>query len=383
LPPRAPAAIATPIRKPSPDIRVNLTATPVSLLRIGVRGPYEIHAADSGRILAKGDRLNETPLRCESDRWLLGERKLPAAALEVVAKKQDLIAVGDHAYHGRVTLRRNPSGKLTAINVLPLESYVSCVIDAEMPAKFPAAAREAQAIIARTYALWQMQQADRVANYDVFATVRSQKYLGAEYRDRKGRRLAGESAESRRAAAATQGKVCQVNGRIFCTYYSAVCGGATTPGKAFFADADAALASVPCEWCRDADKYRWKTELPASQVLAVLRQEPGGRALQQIRSIRQLAGPQAGVVSRWEFSDGRTTTTVDGIALRQKLPAGKLLSPHCALRLSGETILAEGSGFGHGAGLCQWGARGLALAGKSAEEIVQHYYPGCAVATAK
>lgn len=377
--PRRPRVEPPRARKPEPVIRVNLTPSPQAQLRIAVRGPYVVRPVGEKAVLQEGRSLLETSVAADGRGLRLGSKVFQRSAIEIASTGSGLVSVDDHAYHGAVRIYRQTSGKLTAVNVLPLENYVSCVIDAEMPANFPPAAREAQAIVARTYALWQMQQANPAATYDVFATVRSQKYLGVEYVDGKGRRLAGESPGSRQAAAATRGLVCLANGRLFCTYYSAVCGGATTPGRDVFDDADDALRSVPCEWCRDSDKYRWTAKLKPSELLTVLRRQRNGRDLATVKTIRQIRGPQAGLISSWEISDGRRSVAIDGVTLRQNLPSGRLLSPHFSMRLHDGHILAEGQGHGHGAGLCQWGARGQAIAGRSAREIVQYYYPGAAV----
>lgn len=379
IPAARPAVAPSSPRKSSPEIRVNLTSTPQASLKIGVRGPYVVRSLQTKQVLMQGDRLEPANLAPGKTGLALSGKTFPNQPLEFAPKAAALVSVNQNAYHGSVRVYPQPSGKLTAVNVVPLEEYVSCVIDAEMPAKFPPAAREAQAIVARTYALWQIQEADPAATYDVFATVRSQKYLGAEYAGTNGRRLAGESTSSRAAAEATRGLICRANGRLFCTYYSAVCGGATTPGREIFSDADAVLRSVPCQWCREADKYRWTAELSAEEVLAVVRKQKSGKQLTRMLGVRQTTGPDAGVISQFEISDGRRTATISGMMLRQGLPTGKLLSPHFSMELSQGKIAVEGRGFGHGAGLCQWGARGLANTGKSARQIVEHYYPGAAI----
>ncbi len=366
-------------RKPEPTIRVNLTPAPQAQLLIAVRGPYVIRTVGSNDILQQGKELAETSVKGSPAGITIGKKLFKQARIELVPTKSGLVVAERHAYHGSLQIERQNSGKLSAVNVVPLEQYVSGVIDAEMPAAFPPAAREAQAIVARTYALWQMQHAEPAAHYDVFATVRSQKYLGVEYMNDRGRKLAGESASSRAAAAATRGKVCTAQGKLFCTYYSAVCGGRTNVGREIFDDADAALRSVPCEWCRESDKYRWKTELSLAEFQTGLKKALGSKTPTEIKTIRQTAGPGAGIIAQFEISDGKKTAKVNGIALRQSFPNGKLLSPHFAMQLKSGKVQIEGQGFGHGAGLCQWGARGQAQAGKSATEIVRHYYPGAEI----
>src|SRR5258708_33816176 len=134
-----------------------------------------------------------------------------------------------------------------------------------MPAAFPEEARKAQAIVARTYALYQKQVAERASIADLSASTRSQKYLGYQYRE-GGKLLAGESEAGRKIAAATRGKVCHFRGKIFCTYYSAVCGGGTVKGTDVFSDAAPPLGSVRCDFCREARLYRWTAEISKADM---------------------------------------------------------------------------------------------------------------------
>src|SRR5207302_4392397 len=102
-----------------------------------------------------------------------------------------------HQYRGTVRIHRQSGNTVAAVNVLPLEDYVASVVDGEMPSAFPDEARKAQAIIARTYALYQRDVAEKASIADLFASTRSQKYLGYQYRD-GGKLLAGESMASRK-----------------------------------------------------------------------------------------------------------------------------------------------------------------------------------------
>ena len=122
-----------------------------------------------------------------------------------------------------------------------------------------------QAVVARTYALYQKQVTEPAATADLFASTRSQKYLGYQYRD-GGKLLSGESEAGRKIAAATRGKVCHFHSQLFCTYYCAVCGGNTVRGSEVFSDAAAPLASVKCDFCREARLYRWTAEISKADL---------------------------------------------------------------------------------------------------------------------
>lgn len=354
-------------------IRVNVTPGGDDSFQLAVTGEYSIHAVDSTRELSKGDGLSNSKVESTQNGLKIGRSIFSATRLEVIPKTGPAIRVNGHLYRGVVRLFRRTDGRVSAVNVLPVEEYLASVIDSEMPASFPEAARQAQAIVARTYAIYQKEHADPASVYDLFASQRSQKYLGVEYTDASGRRLAGESESSRRAVADTRGIVCRHRGQVFCTYYSACCGGRTTNGSELFEDAAPILMSVPCEWCRESSYYRWSADVGKKAFLEELQNL---KPLSTLVSIQQTAGPAGGVISRFRIGDGEQSLAVSGVELRDRLPAGTLRSPHFSLALKRDVVRVEGRGHGHGVGFCQWGANGQARAGKSCFEIIRHYYPG-------
>jgi stage II sporulation protein D len=354
----------------SPPIRVNVTPGGLESFRLEVRGPYTIRLAGSSRELGRGDKLAAATVKSTASGIKIGNTSYAATRIEIIPRQDPGVRVNDHLYRGTMRLFRRKDGQVSAVNVLPLEQYLASVVDSEMPAAFPESARKAQAIVARTYAIYQMTHADAATVYDLFASQRSQKYLGVEYTTDAGKRLAGESESSRRAVAETRGIVCTRRGQVFCTYYSAVCGGRTTNGAEIFPDAADVVKSVPCEWCRDSEYYRWTARFERRDFLD--RTKPIA-TIKSVSSIRQTAGPGDGVVSRFRLADGSKSADVSGVDLRDRLG---LRSPHFTLKLDKDQITADGRGHGHGVGFCQWGARGQGLEGKSAIEIVRHYYPG-------
>jgi len=359
-------------------IRVRLTVDPVREAKLEIAGPYTLRPVGSDKVLARGAKLTVATVRPVAGGFRVGDREYTVSELEIIPEKSPVVRFAGHLYRGSLRIHRFPNDRLVLVNVLPLEEYLASVVDSEMPARFPDAAREAQAIIARTYALRQIREASPVAVYDVFATQRSQKYLGVEY-EAGGRRLAGESAASRKIVESTSNLVCTSRGKLFTAYYAACCGGRTTTGTEIFDDACEALNSVACSGCRDAERYRWTVRIPGADFAsAVAKSAPSQPRLKTIRTARQTAGPGDGKISRFVIGDGSRSAEVTGVQLRSQLP--KLLSPHFSLKVQGAEVVAEGRGHGHGVGLCQWGARGMALQGKSALEILRHYYPGCRVA---
>jgi stage II sporulation protein D len=201
--------------------------------------------------------------------------------------------------------------------------------------------------------------------------VRSQKYQGLEYPDGRGKTFAGESESARSAVNATRGIVLTHQGRSFRTYYSAVCGGATTPGTTIFTDAAWPHQTVPCQYCQASTYYRWTRQLKP-QEFEIGAAKALGQPVHQIHSHElSLTGVPGQRLAQLSTQTGRTTT---GIELRQSFESGTLPSPKFIGKYDGKDWHIEGGGHGHGVGLCQWGAKGLAEQGATAAQILNYYY---------
>lgn len=374
-----PLAVRTAAASSKPrSIRVAVTPDPRREVALEISGPFEVRPVGSDRVLYESARLAPTRVTATRRGLKIGKREFPLSRLELVPATSPAIWVNGHQYRGRMRLLRQSSATVLAVNVLPLEDYVASVVDSEMPGAFPEAARQAQAIVARTYAVYQMNLAGPDAPLDLYASTRSQKYLGFQYRDSGGRTLAGESAASRRTAEATRGRVCTYRGKVFCTYYCAVCGGNTVRGSDVFADAAPPLTPVKCDWCREARLYRWTVDVPkrdAQSDLAGLLRRAGG-ATGTLRTVSLVRANPAGSLPEFDLKTERGSVRVSGADLRQALSDRGLYSPRFTIEDKGRTFAISGRGHGHGVGLCQWGARGLALAGKNCDQILQYYYPG-------
>jgi stage II sporulation protein D (peptidoglycan lytic transglycosylase) len=394
-PVQPPAQSASPTQKPagatpagktlpaerSPSIRVGLFGEGRRSVNLEVSGPFVIKTIGNEKVLLSKEGLGPTAVTATSAGLKLGKQTLAATQVEIFPTRSPAIWVEGHQYRGTVRFYRHEGSTVAAINVLPLEEYVASVVDGEMPAAFPEEARKAQAIVARTYALYQKQVAERGSIADLYASTRSQKYLGYQYRD-GGKLLAGESESSRQIAAATRGQVCHYQGKIFCTYYCAVCGGSTVRGTEVFSDAAPPLVSVKCDFCREARLYRWTAEISKADLQKEL--DPWfrekGRKLETLKTV-SLSRPTPGSsLPDFEIRADGQSIAISGAELRQVLSGRGLYSPRFTIADRGKTFEISGRGHGHGVGLCQWGARGQALEGRTCQQILSYYYPGSTVA---
>lgn len=369
IPPRR--AVAFPAE---PRIRVNVSPRGGGPIEIAIDAPYTVRSLKTGRVLARQKRLPAAKVIPTRGGVRIGRQTFSTAEVEIVPAKSPAIWVGRHQYRGRLRLLRRRGNAVLAVNVLPLEDYVASVINGETPATFPPEARKAQAIVARTYALYEIEHS-RAAAYDVFADSRSQAYPGFQYRTGGGRRLAGENTTSRKLAKSTQGLVCLHRGRLFHTYYSAVCGGETLHGSEVFTDAGRPFACVDCTWCRPAKRYRWDVTVETATLSKTLAAwfKTKRKRFGRLRGIWKKPSA-SGRLPRYTVSDGRRRFELTGADLRKMLGSWRLPSTRFDVRLHGAKVSFRGRGHGHGVGLCQWGAAGLAKAGKSASAILRHYY---------
>jgi stage II sporulation protein D len=309
----------------------------------------------------------------------------PAVTL-VVADSGAAVRLNGREYRGSFLLGAGPLG-VNAINLLELEDYLPGVVGAEMGRRTEPdlAALRAQAVISRSVALKALGRW-RARGYDLLATVADQAYAGIGF----------ETEVSNRAVAETRGEVLTWQGRVIDGFFHSTCGGRTADGTEVFVAADRPyLRSVRDvdaagrPWCASSPRFRWRESWTGEalvQTLARTLPAAGGSA-EQARSLRDLSvvdRTATGRVAHLAIASARGSLTVTGPVARLLLRAadGSILrSANFDLQISRSggrivQLVAEGSGAGHGVGMCQWGALARSRAGFSYQDILAAYFPG-------
>jgi stage II sporulation protein D len=357
----------TPGRREPPVVRVLLSAfEAVPELSVTHAGAYRVTVADDpGDVLLETRASGRVRIRAQGDGIAVAGTPFDREELRIDPGSA-VFALGARAYRGTLVVRRDRVGKLAVVLETDVETYLPGVVAGEMPASFPSAAHRAQAIAARTYVLYH-HEVRRGDDWDVTDDTRSQMFVGVP---------TGEHATAFLAAArATRGLVLLHGSRLLPAYYHSTCGGRTASAvEVFGGPAIPALSGVPCGDCGASPRYRWERVVPAAAL---------GKAA-------GLSGPATGfrVVSR--TPSGRAgTVRVEGPGARE-LPAAELRR---ALRdpalpsawideirpVSGG-FSVRGRGYGHGVGLCQYGAAGAAARGRDGKAILRDAYPGATIA---
>ncbi len=282
-------------------------------------------------------------------------------ARSVLVEATDAVGVESGIYFGRIEIRADPKhrGRLIAINRLPLETYLLGIVGSEMSPRWPLEALKAQAVAARTYAM-QRRAMMRAAGrpYDLASSVISQVYKGAE-------RIRPSVIE---AVKQTRGEVISYRHDLIEALFHSTCGGRTVAAKEAFGGQVAYLVPQTCKWCTDSNRYRWKLALPLAEVSKRL--SAAGLTRGTVRSLQRTKG-----AARVQVRDARGTRGLKPRSVRKALGFSKLYSERFSVQTRSSKVRFEGMGFGHGVGMCQWGAHGQAAAGRTYRDILSHYYP--------
>ncbi|MEX0885005.1 MAG: SpoIID/LytB domain-containing protein [Phycisphaeraceae bacterium] len=305
---------------------------------------------------------------------------------------------GDRVYPGAIVLvatRGEGDAQFDIVNHVQMERYLPGVLERELYGSWRPATFQAQAIAARSYAFFEMA-ANRDRHFDMHDSSASQVYGGLS-----------EHAPSLAAVRRTRGEVVVHANRVVPAFYSSCCGGLTQsartafPGRAPVVDVPSLAGGVQCTSCDASPNHRWDA-IHRSRDDTARRIAAWGAAnghsvagLRGLVQVRALVGSVPGRPGGFELVDQRGTRfRVPPEALRaacnheaEDLPPlprdQQLRSSHVRVQVAGGRVsFTQGRGFGHGVGLCQWGAQGLAERGRSAHQIVQHYYPGATIRAA-
>ena len=326
------------------------------------------------------DQMTEWGLRCPGRRveavQVGGVAKFHAPGRLRVDTPAGFLHWEGRPFRESLTVIADGRGHCQVVNHLDLEKYLDGLVNSEFSSAWAEGAVEAQIIAARTYALHQIREAVGKPGrmFDVESSVRDQVYEGSAKEDWRASRLVER----------TRGLVLAVKhgGRNepLKAFYHSTCGGTTElPQKVWGRGFPGFRKRVACPYCRVSPKFQWSWEAkagdlqklapqadPASIRLLVSSVDPEGRATRLVLSCIEKGRTRDRQVSPVEFRNRVGSTTVLSARFRVQ-------------ELEGGGVRLDGRGYGHGVGLCQWGAKVMGEQGKAAEEILRHYYPAAEI----
>jgi len=371
----------------APEIRVGLVPAAPSVT-VGGGGALMLRDADGGLIAIPAGVPAVVSAGRDGLRVRFSTEDLVAAVTLVVepADSGAPVRLGGRDYRGTGILSSLPAGVMV-VNAVGLEEYLRGVVGAEMGRRTEQdlAALRAQAIVSRTVAMRRAGQW-RLRGYDLLATVADQAYAGIGF----------ETPVSDQAVQETAGQVLTFDGRLIDAFFHSTCGGRTADGSEVYPGADRPyLRSIRDQddggraWCAISPRFRWQERWTGEALARTLRETlPAAGApaelAESVRDIQVVDRTSTGRVAHLELVGEGTSYTVSGPVARVVLRTGDgsiLRSATFNLQVSREggrivQLVAEGSGAGHGVGMCQWGALGRARAGFTSTDILSAYFPG-------
>ncbi len=281
--------------------------------------------------------------------------------------------VAGRRYRGRIVVHADP-GQLSVVNHVELEDYVAATVGGEMPASWPAQALCAQAVATRTYALHQRALHQRAVHqrarqqpatdWDVRATEQSQVYRGIE----------SETQRTLRAADATRGEVLTLAGQPILAVFHSTSGGRTASASEVWGKSVPYLGSIDVEYEDVAPFTYWRTVFPPATLSGLLASV--GSDLGRVDSLEVTGRTESGRVERIVATEASRREVWSGDRLRSLVEGLGLRSRLFDIRPTPQGFAFVGSGYGHGVGMSQWGARELARRGTSYQRILARFYPG-------
>ncbi|MCK9594488.1 MAG: SpoIID/LytB domain-containing protein [Candidatus Omnitrophica bacterium] len=330
-------------------------------LKIKAVGGYEVFDVNSGKRLFAGQDLDAAVFAGKSGLVWPGEN-INTDSVFIKPGGSAEILINNRRYRGGVRIIRKSSLGLSAVNYLGLEDYVKGIAVREVSHYWPAEALKAQAIVFRTFALYQIEQ-NKNKDFDVTSDVYSQVYGGKQ----------AERYRINDAVDQTKNEVLVYKGKIFPAFYHSTCAGHTEDASLLWDINIPPLKGVACYYCGDSPHFSWRAGLNKAGIRDSL--VKAGYKINRVKSIRVLQRDRSN-----RAIDLQVDTDAAGIKMQAKdfrniIGPDIIRSANFTVKPGFGGLEFSGLGWGHGVGLCQWGAYFQAKLGGLYRDILGFYYP--------
>lgn len=296
----------------------------------------------------------------------IGGKLYQVYGARIVPRASANIYIDKSCFRGIVDIIRTKEMKLRVINHVELEDYLFGVLYNEVPHYWPMETLMAQAIAARTYALYRKEEM-RTKEYDLTSDVYSQVYAG----------MRGEKWRTKRAVNLTRGQILTYNGKILPAYYHSICGGHTEDALKVWNFDTPPLRGVECQYCVNAKYFEWKAIFSYKQMEERL--NAYGIKCRNVSYIVEGPRDASGRLETVRIKDSGGVKNIPANSFRLALSGTMIKSANFTIEITPKGVIFRGRGWGHGVGMCQWGAFGAANEGLGYKEILEYYYPGAKI----
>lgn len=332
-------------------------------LRLAVNGIYKIIDSRSGRVLARGKNLISTAVSSK-DGILVAGKNYRSDKIYIVADDPESISLNNRKFRGNIQIIKKSNLHLLAVNFIELEDYIKGILYNEISHYWPPDAIKAQAVVSRTFAVYLIQQ-NKNKDYDATSDIYSQVYGGR----------ASERSRTNKAVDDTGGEVIFYQKKILPAFFHATCSGHTEDASQLWDIDLAPLSGVACGFCQESPHYHWHYVMPIQQIEELLRKN-GYKNCRQIKDIQILEKNPSGRIRDLKIALPGDSLKISAKDFRNIIGPNLLRSTNFNVEIVDKDVVFEGLGWGHGVGMCQWGAYFMAKAGKDYSQIIEYYFPG-------
>lgn len=253
------------------------------------------------------------------------------------------------------------------IERVPIEEYVVGVVSGEMPVTFEIEALKAQAVASRSYVMHQMESA-RDKDYDVVDSVTNQVYLDNEQlKNNWGNDYTEKINKVKKAVLETSGEYLEYDGEVVDAMFFSTSVGYTENSEDIFSSEVPYLRSVSSNWDSISPVFEDSKTFTLKEFYSSLGLEYSEKLEIKVTETTNTGRVKKIIINNKEFS---------GKEICSKL---KLRSTYFEIKNNSDSIIIYTKGYGHGVGMSQYGAQGMALEGYSYEKILKHYYSGVTI----
>lgn len=346
-------------------------------VNIAVSGEYEILDGEKKKLISKEKTPSVVTIR--GAELFLRNKALKVNSLEVRPKGNAVITVNGKKYRGGLLLKKGSA--ISIINLVGLEDYIKGVVPEEMSESWPVEALKAQAVAARTFALYTKDE-EKHDGYDLCSSTHCQAYGG----------IASEAAVVNNAVDATRGEVLNYNGKIIYAAFHSDSGGFTANSEEVWGGKQPYLRSVKDDTA-GAPHNKWEEDYTIGEVESLLRDN--GYYVGELKEIiltplqlgkgRTADRYDSGRVQYVKFKGTKGIVTLTGNTMRSVFDLSSTLfdvrlssekkwnSIHNLKKNSKDKVIFVGHGWGHGLGMSQWGAKIMSVK-KDYKTILKHFY---------
>ena len=327
------------------------------------------------KIKMSGDNIYSVKI---SKGKIIFDKKQFSADIRIIPQNDKKITVGGKRYKGNIVLKINNRKKLTVINELYLEEYICGIMTKEVAPSWSFESLKAQAIVARTYVIKNLGK-HGTNGFDLCSKTHCQVYGGADSEDER----------SNRAVYDTAGEILKYNGEIINSLYHSSCGGRTEDVRNVWSDSlpdrrqagktenPEYLTGVKCGFC-DKDKwYNWSSAISLKTVRDNLRSS--GYKVGDVKKIKTVGRTSSDRVKEILVEHTKGVLWLRSNRFRMAMNPNIIRSANFTVKIKNGVAYFKGHGWGHGVGMCQWGAKGMAENGWNYKKILKHYYRGAEI----